>query len=100
MGYCWPVKIQINTKTILQKYSYEYILDAKAVCLCFSLADRKSFENLDHWIDQLIKFDVPRDTMFLIGCKSDLDVQVATDQIIVYAQSKNVNYFQTSSYTG
>ena len=54
-------------------------LDAKAVCLCFSLSDRQSFLNLDKWIDELISFDVPRDNLFLIGCKSDLEVEVATD---------------------
>lgn len=38
--------------------------------------------------------------MFLIGCKSDLDVEVATDEILVFAQSKNIPYHQTSSRTG
>lgn len=31
-------------------------LGAKGVMLCFSLADRKSFENLNRWIDELISF--------------------------------------------
>lgn len=38
--------------------------------------------------------------MFLIGCKSDLDVEVATDEILVFAQQKNIPYHQTSSRTG
>lgn len=38
--------------------------------------------------------------MFLIGCKSDLDVQVATDEILVFAKEKNISYHQTSSLIG
>ncbi len=38
--------------------------------------------------------------MFLIGCKSDLDVEVATDEIILYAQKNDIAYHQTSSFTG
>ena len=37
---------------------------------------------------------------FLIGCKSDLDVEVPTDEIILYAQKNDVGYHQTSSLTG
>lgn len=38
--------------------------------------------------------DVP---IYLIGCKSDLEPQVYTDEILVYSQTKNCIYFQTSA---
>lgn len=67
------------------------------MCLCFSLNDRKSFENLPHWIKELDNFDVSRDNMFLLGCKSDLDMEVATDEILLFAQQNGIEYHQTSS---
>lgn len=73
---------------------------AKAIFLCFSLADRKSFLNLDRWIDEIVNFEVSTEAMFLIGCKSDLDVEVATDEILLYAERKKVHYYQTSALTG
>lgn len=78
MGHSWARALQINPKALLQKYII-WEVDAKAVCLCFSLAHRRSFEVLDRWILELTNYDVPRDQMILIGCKSDLDVEVATD---------------------
>lgn len=38
--------------------------------------------------------------MYLIGCKSDLDCEVATDEIILYAQKNDITYHQTSSLNG
>ena len=35
--------------------------------------------------------------MFLIGCKSDLDVEVATDEILLFASEQNIPYHQTSA---
>jgi GTPase SAR1 family protein len=51
---------------------------ASAVLLCFSLADRASFDNLGHWLDEINKqsSDVQ---IYLVGCKSDLDIVVPTD---------------------
>ena len=42
-------------------------------------------------------FDVSRENVFLIGCKSDLDMEVPTDQILVFAAENNLQFFQTSS---
>lgn len=85
----WDTAGQERFRSIQKPY-YKSILDvmidAKAVCLCFSLADRQSFLALEKWINELVTFDVPRDQMVLIGCKSDLDVEVATDEILVFAQ--------------
>lgn len=46
--------------------------------LCFSLSDRNSFVNLPHWLDEIKGFDV-QGQIYLVGCKSDLDIEVPTD---------------------
>jgi GTPase SAR1 family protein len=49
------------------------------------LADRKSFENLNHWIDEIKNYGVDG-KIYLIGCKSDLNAEVYTDEILVFAE--------------
>ncbi len=49
----WDTAGQERFRSIQKPYYKSidfFILDAKAVLLCFSLADRRSFENLNHWI--------------------------------------------------
>ena len=53
-------------------------LGSNAILLCFSLADRQSFDNLGHWVDEITKFDV-KGQVYLIGCKSDLESEIPTD---------------------
>ena len=35
--------------------------------------------------------------MVLVGCKSDLDINVATDEILLFAEEYKINYYQTSA---
>ena len=95
MGHSRAVEVQINSKAVLQKY-FICDLDSNAICLCFSLSDRASFVNLTHWLDQIKGFDV-QGQIYLIGCKSDLDANVPTDEILIFAQAYQVKYLQTSA---
>lgn len=55
-------------------------LDCKMVCLCFSLTDRLSFNGLTQWIHDLTKvYGIPKEMIVLVGCKSDMAIEVATD---------------------
>ena len=64
--------------------------------LCFSLAERQSFDNLSHWVDEINKYDV-QGQIYLVGCKSDLDTVVPTDEILTFAEAFNLSYVQTSA---
>ena len=66
------------------------------MCLCFSLNDRASFNNLVMWLDELRNFDV-QGQVYLVGCKSDLDIEVPTDEILNFAEAAQVGYIQTSA---
>ena len=35
--------------------------------------------------------------IYLVGCKSDLDIEIATDEILTFAEAYQVNYLQTSA---
>jgi len=79
-------------------YRGKLFLDSgcNAVLLCFSLADRRSFDNLGHWLDEINKYMVDGQ-IYLVGCKSDLDTIVPTDEILTFAEAMNVKYIQTSA---
>jgi hypothetical protein len=35
--------------------------------------------------------------IYLVGCKSDLDIEVPTDKILAFAEANKVSYIQTSA---
>lgn len=67
----------MHTKALLQEY-FIFHVDANAILLCFDLSNRATFDNLPHWLDEIKNFEV-QGTVYLVGCKSDLDVNVPTD---------------------
>lgn len=52
--------------------------------LCFGLNNRESFVNLPRWLDEIKGYDV-EGQIYLVGCKSDLDAEVPTDEILTFA---------------
>ncbi len=58
---------------------------AHAVCLCFDLSDRNSFESLEKEIGDIRGLDLNTIRIYLIGCKSDLEPRVFTDEILVFS---------------
>lgn len=52
--------------------------------------------NLAHWLQEIKDFDV-QGLVYLVGCKSDLDIEVPTDEILTFAEAYQVNYIQTSA---
>jgi len=45
--------------------------DANAICLCFSLENKRSLEDLHFWINDLKNYN-GSGKVYLIGCKSDI----------------------------
>jgi GTPase SAR1 family protein len=60
------------------------------------LNDRKTFVNLAHWLQEIKDFDV-QGAVYLVGCKSDLDTEVPTDEILSFAETYKASYIQTSA---
>ena len=47
-------------------------------------------------MDEINKYDV-QGQIYLVGCKSDLDTVVPTDEILTFAEAFNLSYVQTSA---
>lgn len=71
--------------------------------LVYSIDNKRSFENINHWLEDLKSQANPDVRVFLVGNKSDLEEtrQVPEDTAKAYADSKKIDlFFETSAKTG
>jgi len=76
--------------------------NADGIFVCFSLTDKKSFENIESWLSQ-IKEEAGDDvTLLLVGNKADVvDKRMVTPEEIEKLKEKTkVMYFETSAKDG
>jgi small GTP-binding protein len=94
----WDTAGQDQFKTLVPMY----FRGAAAAVLTFSLADRKSFDDLDDWVQMLQEF-APDCELGLVGNKADLEDQRAVEY--AEAESKSISihagfYVEASAVTG
>ena len=96
---------KINLKLIdtcgQEKYhalTKSYLKNADACFFIFALNDKESFDNIKKWMELFnennsIK-DIPK---MLLGNKNDLQKQIKDNLIQEYAETNEINYFETSA---
>jgi len=79
-----------------------YYRDVHGVFIIFDTTDRRSFQSLDHWIEQLERNSNEEAILYLIGSKIDLKTEraVTFDDAREYAISKKLEYLEISAKTG
>lgn len=82
-----------------------YIRSVHCVIVVFDLTDRSSFDNLEHWVEEIVnKNDIKNVVVFFAGNKCDRmeDVEVEENEIKEKIKNilKNGKYYQTSAKTG
>ena len=79
-----------------------YFRSAVGVILVFDLTDRKSFEDLNQWLNDVHSLCDPNAVVTLIGNKSDLNAQRAITQSEAesFAQMHQLTYLETSALGG
>jgi small GTP-binding protein len=77
---------------------------ADGFLIVFSVTDRKSFELLDNWINNINEsVDIKSKILILAGNKADIDDdkrEVSREEAESYAKSNNLPYFETSAKSG
>ena len=70
--------------------------------LVFSVVDKKSFQQIDYWLDSLKEeVDIHKKIIYLVGNKIDLDNrEISNEDGMNYSKLRNINYFETSAKTG
>ena len=91
----WDTAGQERYKSIAKNFFHS----ANGVFLVFDITDKKSFENLNKWIED-VKENSPKDCKYIIiGNKSDLSDQrtVSTFEIDNFVKEKKSSYFEVSA---
>jgi small GTP-binding protein len=78
-----------------------YFRSAIGVLLVFDLADRRTFDDLNHWLTDIHQLCDPNAVVTLIGNKLDLKNRAVTSQEAeAFAQLHQLTYFETSALGG
>ena len=91
----WDTAGQERYKSIAKNFFHS----ANGVFLVFDITDKKSFENLNKWIED-VKENSPKDCKYIIiGNKSDLSNQrtISTFEIDNFVKEKKSSYFEVSA---
>ena len=79
-----------------------YYRSAILVMLVFDLTNRKTFSNLDKWIERARKLAPDNVRLVLVGNKSDnaMARAVTSKEALDFAQKNKISYLETSAKTG
>lgn len=78
-----------------------YFKGAVFAILVFSMDDKKSFDDLNSWLDEIEAHSDPNIGIVLVGNKYDSDHKVITDEIArLYAKEHSLQIFFSSALTG
>jgi len=99
------IKAQIWDTAGQEKYKAitgAYYKGSKGALVVYDITQKKSFENIEKWVNDLKVAGDPKITIILIGNKSDLEDkrQVLKDQGEEKARSFGCAFLETSAYSG
>ena len=91
----WDTAGQDRFRTITSSY----YRGADTILLCYDITDRKTFINLDKWLEEVKMYSLGEPIIFLCGNKLDLEItrNISRKEGEEYAKSKNMIFFETSS---
>ena len=81
--------------------AFKTIRSVHAIALVFDVTKRKSFENVNIWLNE-IKENFNNPCLILFGNKSDIEKEnweITTEEIEQFAKKRNMSYFETSAKT-
>ena len=81
--------------------AFKTIRSVHAIALVFDVTKRKSFENVNIWLNE-IKENFNNPCLILFGNKSDIEKEnweITTEEIEQFAKKRNMAYFETSAKT-
>jgi len=93
----WDTAGQERFRTIVSSY----YRGAHGIMIVFDITDKESFYNVKMWSEEIKKYASSNVKTILIGNKADFESkrQVEYSEAKEYADSNNMNYFETSAKT-
>ena len=97
-------KIQFFDTAGQEKYKSicsTYYKNADGVILAYDVVNRRSFDNIESWLDEIHRYQTKDTKVLLVGNKIDLDAkrQVTTDEGQTFAKEKKLYFMETSALT-
>ena len=81
----------------------QYYQGANGVLLVFDVSDRKSFERIGYWLNE-IKENNKIDSMYVVIVANKIDLVekriISREEAEKYAEKNNISYFEVSAKTG
>lgn len=71
--------------------------------LCYSINKRESFDNLQHWLNEIYDLCEPNILVFVVGCKQDLESEreVSRESALLLQREYDIKYWiETSAKSG
>ena len=96
--FLWDTAGQEKFKNIVKNY----FNGANGALLCFDISNRKSFEKINFWINELKEIiNIDEIFMILIGNKIDKEKErkISIEESIKFSKEKNIPYFEISAKT-
>lgn len=91
----WDTAGQENFKSIIRAY----YRNSDCCFLVFDITNRKSFENIKEWKNEVTKNINQEPEFILVGNKSDLsnERKITISEILEFAENNNMKYYETSA---
>lgn len=94
------IKLQIWDSAGQERYKAlipSYVRGAAIIFIIYDLSDKKSFMNLETWINFIKQVNTDDSLVILAGNKNDLERQVTYNEGYELAQKNNMMFFETSA---
>jgi len=97
------VKLQIWDTAGQEKFrsiTRSYYRGAAGALIVYDITRRETFENLQSWLDECLKYSNPNIVIMVIGNKNDLETrQVTTEEGEAFAEKNGIYFLETSAKT-
>ena len=79
----------------------QYYRDAHGIILIYDIANRKSFNNLNNWIEDIKDNSIKDCQIVIVGNKSDINNRnVSNEEGVNFANKLGLNYIESSAKNG
>ena len=78
----------------------QYYKNANGIALLFDINDKKTFDNLSYWIEDISNFANKNISLIIVGNKSDLEKNVSNEELKLFLDNNHLQYIEVSAKNG
>ncbi len=78
----------------------QFYIGTQGVILIYDINNKKSFEVLNHWINEIKSNTMNNISLLIVGNKADLERKVSFNELKNFSENKGLNYIEVSAKNG